>query len=169
MKKKTLYVDMDGVSCNLDDYMHTIMPGIPLCDGPDFQERSKIFTRAVQQNPDVFLRLKPMPGAIKRITNLMGMYDVYFLSTPMDTHFLSYTHKREWLERYFGGLADKKLILTHRKDLQIGDYIVDDTTRNGVSEFTGEHLHFGTEKFPDWETTYNYLLAAYNRDQLTAA
>jgi 5'(3')-deoxyribonucleotidase len=96
----------------------------------------------------------------------MTYYDVYFLSTPMDALFQSYTDKRIWLERYFGSLAEKRLILTHRKDLAIGDYLVDDTTRNGAGNFTGEHIHFGTGDFPDWEAILQYLLAkARNRKQ----
>jgi hypothetical protein len=34
---------------------------------------------------------------------------------------------------------------------------VDDRTKNGAAEFEGEHIHFGTDKFPDWEVTKKYL------------
>ncbi len=49
-----------------------------------------------------------------------------------------------------GNKARKKLILTHRKDLNIGDFLVDDRTKNGAGEFMGEFIQFGTDKFPDW-------------------
>jgi 5'-nucleotidase len=26
-----------------------------------------------------------------------------------------------------------------------------------VDEFTGEHIHFGTEQFPDWKRVVDYL------------
>ncbi len=65
--------------------------------------------------------------------------------------------KRIWIEKHFGLKAKKRLILTHRKDLNIGDYLIDDRLRNGASEFKGEHIHFATEKFPDWECTFEYL------------
>ena len=51
------------------------------------------------------------------------------------------------------------MILTHNKNLSIGDFLVDDRLKNGVDKFKGEHIHFGTEKFPDWEVTLKYLLS----------
>ena len=77
----------------------------------------------------------------------------------MDTLPESHMGKRIWLEKYFGKLANKKLILTHRKDLNIGKYLIDDRIKNGVDKFTGEHLHFGTDKYPDWDSILNKLLA----------
>jgi len=43
------------------------------------------------------------------------------------------------------------------KNLNRGDYLVDDRTRNGVEAFAGEHIHFGTERFPDWDAVLAYL------------
>ena len=57
-----------------------------------------------------------------------------------------------------GNKARKRLILTHRKDLNIGDFLVDDRTKNGAGEFMGELIQFGTEKFPDWNTVKKYLM-----------
>ena len=39
-----------------------------------------------------------------------------------------------------------------------GDYLIDDRTANGAAQFKGEHLHFGTSKFPDWASVVKYLL-----------
>lgn len=52
----------------------------------------------------------------------------------------------------------KRLILTHCMDLNIGDFLVDDLTKNGAGEFMGEFIQFGTEKFPDWDAVKKYLL-----------
>ena len=35
---------------------------------------------------------------------------------------------------------------------------LDNRTVNGAAEFQGEHIHFGTEKFPDWKSVLEYLL-----------
>ena len=53
--------------------------------------------------------------------------------------------------------AYKRLIFSHHKNLNKGDYIIDDRTKRGVDKFDGEHIHFGTEKFPDWDTVIKYL------------
>jgi 5'(3')-deoxyribonucleotidase len=59
----------------------------------------------------------------------------------------SFMDKRIWIERYFGKLATNRLILTQRKGLNIGEYLVDDRTWNGAGELGKT---FGTEKFPTW-------------------
>jgi len=57
------------------------------------------------------------------------------------------------------GMAYKRLILSHHKHLNKGDYIIDDRTKNGVEHFEGEHIHFGTEQFPDWDSVCGYLVS----------
>jgi hypothetical protein len=37
---------------------------------------------------------------------------------------------------------------------------VDDRTKNGASEFEGEHVHSGTEQFPDWNAFLDHLRSA---------
>jgi 5'(3')-deoxyribonucleotidase len=69
----------------------------------------------------------------------------------------SYTDKRLWLEKYYGDLAKKRLILTNRKDLAIGDYLIDDRLKNGSEKFKGMFIHFGTKAFPDWESVITFL------------
>ena len=54
--------------------------------------------------------------------------------------------------------AFKKLILSHNKGLLLGDYLIDDRIANGVDGFKGEHIHFGTDQFPDWKSVLEYLL-----------
>jgi 5'(3')-deoxyribonucleotidase len=70
-----------------------------------------------------------------------------------------------WLEDYFGDLFHKKMFVTHRKDLLLGDYLIDDRTKNGAGEFSGEHLQFGVNyednkvgPYPDWNSILDYLL-----------
>ena len=67
-------------------------------------------------------------------------------------------HKREWVEKYLGKNAYKRLILSHNKHLCAGDYLIDDRTKNGAGEFKGELIQFGKEKFPDWSSVLKYLL-----------
>ena len=43
------------------------------------------------------------------------------------------------------------------RNLNQGDYLVDDRTKNGADRFAGEHIHFCTEKFPDWPAVTEYL------------
>ena len=57
-----------------------------------------------------------------------------------------------------GESAYKRLILSHHKDLNAGDFLVDDRDKNGAAEFCGEFLQFGKGQFPDWKSVKEYLL-----------
>lgn len=67
-------------------------------------------------------------------------------------------HRRiKWVKKHLGKAAYKRLILSHHKNLNVGDFFIDDRTKNGADKFKGEHIHFGTEKFPNWEAVVRYL------------
>lgn len=145
---------MDGVIADFDKGIKMFDPHIQT--GLFDTTRDKV-DAICEANPDIFHNLPPIDGAINATKELFDMFELYFLSTPMWNVPLSFAGKRIWLEAHFGSMAEKKLILTHRKDLNIGHFLVDDTLRNGVDSFKGEHIHFGTDKFLNWEMTLEYL------------
>ena len=67
-------------------------------------------------------------------------------------------NKVEWVKKYLDDVFHKRLIITHRKDLLIGDYLIDDRAKNSASEFNGEWIKFGSQEYPDWESVLKYLL-----------
>ena len=124
-----------------------------------------------KKNPDeipgVFEHLPPIDGAIEAVNRLIDddRYDVFILTTAPWDNPSAWMHKRTWIEKMFGERLNKKIIISHRKDLLIGDYLIDDRTARGAAEFRGEHIHFGWDyinhkfnKFPDWESVLAYLL-----------
>ncbi len=156
--KKILYIDMDGVVADFDKAIKTFCPELETSDNfSDYESRSKKVDSICELNPDIFHNLPPIENAIGSVKKLSELFEVYFLSTPMWNVPNSFTGKRIWIENYFGEFAYKRLILTHRKDLNIGDYLIDDRLRNGVDKFTGKHIHFGTLDFPDWDSVVEYL------------
>jgi 5'(3')-deoxyribonucleotidase len=92
-----------------------------------------------------------MKDAIGSFANLSKIYDVYILSTA------PWENASAWAKKYLGENARKRLILTHCKDLNIGDYLIDDRTRNSASDFRDELILFGSDKFPNWQAVYKYL------------
>ena len=107
--------------------------------------------------PDIFSLMEPMPGAVEAFKELSEKFDTYILSTSPWANPSAWSDKLIWVKNYLGPSANKRLILSHHKNLNAGDFLIDDRTKNGVNEFKGEHLHFGTPKFPDWNSVVDYL------------
>ena len=71
-------------------------------------------------------------------------YDCYILSTSPWNNPTAASDKVEWVKKYIPK-AYKRLILSHNKNLNIGDYLIDDRTANGAGEFGGTLLQYGTD------------------------
>jgi 5'(3')-deoxyribonucleotidase len=112
--------------------------------------------------PGIFSLMEPMPGAIEAVKILSPHFELYILSTAPWKNISAWSDKAAWVQQYFGDGKDsafyKRLIISHHKDLNRGDFLVDDRTNNGAGEFKGELIQFGSERFPDWETVIKHLM-----------
>jgi len=144
--KKILYVDMDNV---LVDFMSGVRQ-VPESLVQQYEGR-------LDEIPGVFGLMKPMDGAIEAYEHLAKMFDTYILSTSPWENPSAWQDKVLWVQKYLGTAAYKRLILTHHKNLNRGDYLVDDRTRNGAGEFEGELILFGSDEFPGWGDVVEYL------------
>ena len=111
-----------------------------------------------QSNYGFWLNLKPIEDAIASVAYLKQHFDVYILSAPSEYNPLSYTEKRVWIENYLGFEMVNRLILSPHKNLNKGDYLIDDQTKGkGQDTFEGELINFGSEKFSNWKKVLNYF------------
>ena len=158
-KKKIVYIDMDGV---IVDFGKAIENFFQI--HPHLRERYKSHPDHIQ---GLFRNAPPMPGAIEAIKKLheSGKYELFIATAAPWGNPMAASDKRFWIEDYFGNIFHKKMFVTHRKDLLMGDYLIDDRTKNGAGEFSGELLQFcvnyetGKEgKFPTWQSILDYLL-----------
>ncbi len=145
--KKILYVDMDNVLVDFSS-------GIKRLDSAVREQ----YNDDIDDVSGIFALMDPMDGAIEAYIALSKKYDTYILSTAPWKNPTALNDKLQWVKKYLGEHAYKRLILTHHKNLNKGDYLIDDRTKNGAAEFEGEHIHFGTEKFPDWDSVMSYLM-----------
>lgn len=150
--KKTIYVDMDNV---LVDFK----TGIARLDQTTIAE----YEGRLDEVPNIFSLMDPYPKAIASVHELSKNFEMYLLSTAPWQNPSAWKDKIEWVHKYFGkeenSLFYKRLILSHNKHLNIGDYLIDDRPNNGAMNFTGEWIHFGSEAFPDWDAVTHYLLS----------
>lgn len=158
--KKILYIDLDGVCADFDAAINKLCPELETDPKYlDLDVRSAKVDELCQKYPNIFQYLEPIEGSVEGVNILFEHFEVYFLSTPMWEVLRSFMDKRFWIERIFGSKVKKRLILSHRKDLAIGDYLIDDRTKNGAGEFKGEHIHFRSDsRFMNWPSVVEYLL-----------
>lgn len=144
--KKILYIDMDNVLVDFPSGIARLPADVAAKYGDDLDEA-----------PGIFSLMDPMPGAIEAYKELADKFDTYILSTSPWKNPSAWSDKLCWVQEHLPELAYKRLILSHHKNLNVGDYLVDDRTRNGADKFDGEHIHFGTAAFPGWPEVLEYL------------
>ena len=144
---KILYVDMDNVLVDFASGLQKVS-----------EKTKEEFHGRLDEIPGIFSLMRPLSGAIFSFERLSKKYDTYILSTAPWENASAWSDKNLWVKKYLGEIAYKRLILTHHKNLNFGDLLIDDRTANGASLFKGEHIIFGSNNFPNWEAVCNYLL-----------
>ena len=157
---KTLYIDMDNTLVDFKTRLKGVDPRL-----------LKKYRNRIDEIPGFFAVMQPMPGAIDAFHELSGLFDTYILSTAPWHNPSAWQHKIEWVHLHFGekerlgkrkrtNPAYKRLILSHHKNLNRGDFLVDDRPhKNGADEFRGKVIKFGSKKYPDWPAVTKHLRA----------
>jgi 5'(3')-deoxyribonucleotidase len=143
---KILYIDMDGVLVDFRSGLDRVRERV----------RSEYEGRE-DEIPGIFALMDPIPGALDAYRELASLFDTYILSTAPWKNPSAWSDKVEWVQKHLGEVAHKRLILSHHKNLNDGDFLVDDRFKHGVDLFEGEHIHFGSQEFPDWPSILEYL------------
>lgn len=144
--RKILYVDMDNV---LVDFASAI---------PRLTRREREqYAGRLDDAPGIFARMDPVDGAVEAFGDLAELFDTYILSTSPWENPTALSDKLAWVKAHLGADCRKRLILSHNKHLNRGDFLVDDRPNNGAKDFEGELIVFGSAEFPNWRTVLPYL------------
>ena len=149
MNKYRIFIDMDGVIAN-------------------FEKASNEFQRihGKTNRPDKWVdyrNLDVIEGAIEAVAKLNADHEVFIASTPPWLRPEVWGHKREWIGEHFPYLA-RKIILTHRKDLLIGDILIDDSRYRGQPDFQGEWFWFNKNwNNRNWEACIEWIYKEYKK------
>ncbi len=144
-----IFIDMDGVIA-------------------DFEKASNEFQRihGKTNRPDKWVdyrNLDVIEGAIEAVAKLNADHEVFIASTPPWLRPEVWGHKREWIGEHFPYLK-RRIILTHRKDLLIGDILIDDSRYRGQPDFQGEWFWFNRNwKNKNWNACLEWIYKEYNK------
>ena len=152
---KRVFIDMDNVLVDFQSGLDQMS-----------DEIKAEYAGRLDEIPGLFAKMKPMEGAIEAVHELQKQYDLFILSTAPWKNPSAWSDKVEWVTKYLDDVFHKRLIISHRKDLCQGDYLIDDRGKNGTCEFAGEWIEFGSEQFPDWESVLQYLLSKEKKQSL---
>jgi hypothetical protein len=161
--KKILYVDLDNT---LVDFPSGIAR---------LSEKDRVTYKGHYDDaPGIFALMDPLPGALEAYRELAARFDTYVLSTAPWHNASAWHDKVLWVQQHLGltseTVAYKRLILSHHKNLNRGDFLVDDRSANGAGEFEGEWLQFGPgAAYPTWASVTEYLLSRAEASQLDLA
>lgn len=136
--KKILFFDMDNVLVDFNS-------GID-CLSPDIISN---YEGKLDEVPSIFSSVSPMTGAIESYQTLSENFDTYILSTSTWENSSAASDKFVWVKLHLGKVAHKRLILSHHKHLNHGDFLIDDRPNSGADKFRGELILLGSDKFPD--------------------
>lgn len=145
--QKILYVDMDNVLVNFQSGIDQVSTEI-----------QQTYAGRLDEVPGIFSLMAPKEGALEAYQRLSKHYETYILSTAPWENPSAWSDKLLWVKRYLGQEAFKRLILSHNKHLNYGDYLIDDRLANGADRFSGELILFGGVQFPHWQSVTEYLL-----------
>jgi 5'-nucleotidase len=144
--KQVVYVDMDGV---LVDF-RSAFPQLP-------DETLRDYAGHEDDIPGIFALMEPMEGALDAYRELAGLFDAYILSAAPWKNPTAWSDKLEWVRRHLGDVAYKRLILTHHKDLNRGDYLIDDREKRGADSFGDRLVLFRSARYPDWSAVMDHM------------
>jgi len=145
--KKIVYVDMDNILVDFKTGIDKLS-----------EDELAFYEGKYDEVPNIFSKMEPMKDSIESFITLCEKYDTYILSTSPWENPTALNDKLNWVKKYLGFHAHKRLILSHHKHLNIGDYLIDDRTKNGADKFSGELILFGGDDFPNWESVIKYLI-----------
>ena len=136
---------------NDQSFMHSVVPVIRwIDDRQEHRERPVIYIGMENLTPHLLQGARepsPLPSVQKAVRMLIEHYQVYFVAEEEAT-------TQSWLTEYIGVPAWRHLIVTHRRDLLYGDYLI---AKDKKGDTMATLLEYGSDTFKTWDAIIDYF------------
>ena len=136
---------------NDQSFMHSVVPVIRwIDDRQEHRERPVIYIGMENLTPHPLQGARepsPLPSVQKAVRMLIEHYQVYFVAEEEAT-------TQSWLTEYIGVPAWRHLIVTHRRDLLYGDYLI---AKDKKGDTMATLLEYGSDTFKTWDAIIDYF------------
>ena len=101
---------------------------------------------------------EPENSAQKAFSTLSKDYEVWVLATAPYNHPERWSEAVKWTSRNLGAPAYERVILSNRKDMILGDYLIDRyPERFSIPETMSTVIEYGSDTFRTWEDVLEYF------------
>lgn len=135
-------------------FLHSVLPLIQQID--DIQQgRTKKTVLVALEDTLMDSRNGCAVGTcVKSLSRLSQWYDVYITVSGDYNHPERISEKVSWINEHLGVMAWDRVIATNRKDLLLGDYLVDS---RDCETFMGTSVPYGSPQFADWDVVLTFF------------
>lgn len=135
--------------------IHSVLPVIRWIDDSQEKRQRSIIYISIEETMEH--GGQPLPSMAKAFRFLLGFYDIYLVASAPTNDPAHATQMQEWAFENIGVAAYNRLILTNRKDLLYGDYLIDGLDTNGSRDFMSTRIDFGSDTFKTWDDIIGYF------------
>ena len=132
-------------------FMHSVVPVIRWIDDRQQQRERPIIYIGMESmtrsEEGGWRNEAPASSVQKAVRMLIEHYQVYFVAEEE-------AMTKSWLTEYIGVPAWRHLIVTHRRDLLYGDYLI---VESKLKESLATVIEYGSDTFKTWETIIDYF------------
>ena len=135
--------------------LHSVLPVVQWIDDRQRGRQRNIVYICVEETAE--RGGQPQPSLLKAYRFLLERYDVYLVAGLHPNSPDRAAAVQQWLFDTLGVPSFRHIVLTNRKDLLYGDYLIDATEAGGSLQFMGTRIAFGSETFKTWEEVIEYF------------
>ena len=129
--------------------LHSVVPVVRwIDDAQEHRQKNVVFVNVTET---MERGGQPRPSVLKAYRMLIEHYEVILIDALPTNHPEQAARLQEWVFENLGVAAWNRLMLTNRKDLLIGDYLIDATDTGGAADFMGTLIPFGSDTFKTWD------------------